>query len=97
MIGIGRRRWVGLACLLLAVAIAAIAVVDHRNKQSRANHAELEAWYCVHKGTRCGGPSAERIERHWNERQIAYEGAVAILAACGLACIALAGSTAEGT
>jgi hypothetical protein len=91
VISIGRRRWTGFACLLLAVVIAAIAVADHRNKQSRADHAQLEAWYCVHEGTRCGGPSAEGIERHWNERQIAYEAAVAILAGCGLAYLVLPG------
>jgi hypothetical protein len=37
------------------------------------NRAELSEWYCVHKGTRCGGPSSARIEDRWQQRQVAYE------------------------
>lgn len=83
-------RLIGLACLALAALTAAIAIGDHHNKQARMNRAELEAWYCTHKGTRCDGPSADRIERHWNERQVAYEASVAVLTVCGLGCITFA-------
>ena len=88
-----RTRLLGFACLLLAGLTAVVAVVDHHDKQTRVNQVELQAWYCTHKGTRCGGPSPERIERHWNERQVGYEVAVAILTACGVVCIALASIT----
>ena len=88
MSGLRRPRLIGLACLLLAALTAAIAIGDHRAKQARQDKAELQAWYCAHEGTRCAGPSSERIERRWNERQVGYEAAVAILTACGVVCIA---------
>ncbi len=61
------------ALLAAAVLVAGIAVVDHRNESGRGNHAELLEWYCSHDGTHCGGPSSASIERHWNERELAYE------------------------
>jgi hypothetical protein len=67
--------------------IGALAVLDHHVKTTRTNRAELLAWYCAHDGTHCGGPSAARIEARWNERQIAYECGVALLAAAGVVCI----------
>jgi hypothetical protein len=81
---------IGLACLFLAALTAAIAIGDHRDKQDRVNQAELDAWYCIHQDIRCGGRSPERIERRWNERQVGYEAAVAILTAGGVLFLALA-------
>jgi hypothetical protein len=72
---------VSLLCLALAGAIGLAAIADHRNKQSRALKAEVLEWYCVHDGTHCGGPSSERIETHWNNRQLGYEIAVSALGA----------------
>jgi hypothetical protein len=69
---------------LVLVAFGMIAVVDHRLKQSRVNHAELLEWYCAHRATRCGGPSADRIESHWSQRQVAYEWGIGLFALAGV-------------
>lgn len=71
-----RRYWAPLVGLALAGAIGLAATADHRNKQSRIGKAEVLAWYCQHDGTHCGGPSFERMEAHWNERELGYEIAV---------------------
>jgi hypothetical protein len=74
-------------CLALAFVTGVVAIGDHRNKQGRMNRAELAEWYCTHLDKRCGGPSSAIIERHWNERQRAYEvvvGSLAAIAALGL-------------
>jgi hypothetical protein len=83
-------RLFGLALVVLAFAVGTIAIVDHRLKQQRINHAELLEWYCVNQGTRCGGPDPDRIERRWNERQVAYESTVVLLTLAGVVCIVLA-------
>jgi len=85
---IRRPRAAGCGLIALALVIGLIAIADHTNKRARMNHAELLEWYCAHQGTRCGGPSSSAIERHWNERQTAYEILVSVLAAAGLALIA---------
>ena len=74
----------GFGLLLLAFVIGTIAVVDHRLKQSRVNHAELLEWYCTHTATRCGGPSADRIESRWNKRQVAYEWGIGLVTLAGV-------------
>jgi len=78
-----RRHLVPIVCLAVAGLIGVAAIVDHRWKQSRINHAELLEWYCQHRGTRCGGPSSESIEAHWNQRELGYE--IAVVALGGLA------------
>jgi len=70
-------------CLAAALVLCAVAVVDHRDKQARINHAQLLEYYCTHGGTHCGGPSWRTIEHHWQIRQYAYEGAVATLVLAG--------------
>ena len=80
----------GRGLLLLALVIGLIAIADHTNKTARSNHAELLEWYCTYRGTRCGGPSSASIERHWNERQMAYEVVVVVLAAGAVVCFASA-------
>jgi hypothetical protein len=82
---IGRRGLLGIACLAIAGLIGLAAIADHRNKNARSDSAELSEWYCQHEGTRCGGPSSERIEAHWNQRQLGYEIAVSVLGATGIA------------
>src|SRR6476659_1640150 len=74
-----RRDWVSLLCFALAGAIGLAAFADHRNKSSRMDTAEVLEWYCGHDGTHCGGPSSERIEAHWNQRELGY-----VIAATGL-------------
>jgi hypothetical protein len=80
-----------LAMVLVAAAvlIGIGAVVDHHAKQARINRAEIGEWYCLHRGTRCGGPSSDRIEARWNERQSAYEAVVVALGATAVARVVL--------
>jgi hypothetical protein len=82
--GVWRRYALAFVCFAATGLIVIGAILDHRWKQMRLNRAEISAWYCVHQGARCGGPSAARIERHWNERQLGYEIAAAGLAVAGL-------------
>jgi hypothetical protein len=86
-----RRYWAPLLCFALATTIGLAATTDHRNKQSRINKAEVQSWYCQHDGTHCGGPSFERIETHWNERELVYE--IAITGLGGFAILLLFGRT----
>jgi hypothetical protein len=79
-----RRHWVSLACLALAAVVSVAAIADHRNKTSRALKAEVLEWCCAHDGTHCGGPSSERIETNWNQRQLGYEIAVGSLGGAAL-------------
>jgi hypothetical protein len=62
-----------LALAAAAILVAGLGIADHTWKGRRGNRAQLREWYCVHQGTRCGGPSSAAIERHWNERELAYE------------------------
>jgi hypothetical protein len=64
-----------------------VAVVDHHEKGTRIDHAEVLAWYCAHDGTRCGGPSPARMEARWNQRQTAYEWGAALFGVAGLLCV----------
>jgi hypothetical protein len=73
-----------LASLLIGVA----AIGDHHWKRTRMNRAELDSYYCTHRGTRCGRGNPDRIEAAWNERQLGYEIAVAVTAATGLVLLA---------
>jgi hypothetical protein len=79
-----RRQLVGLACLAAAGLIGAGAIVDHRLKDARTDQAEVAEWYCSHLGTRCGGASSAGLEARWNQRQLGYEIAVAVLGAAGV-------------
>jgi hypothetical protein len=83
--GVGRRFALPLAFAAAAVVLAITAVVDHSWKQRRINHAEVAEWYCAHEGTRCGGPSSERIEAAWNRRQLGYEIGASSFGALGVA------------
>ncbi len=87
-VGVLRRHRLSIACYVLAGLIGVVAIADHQNKQQRANRAELAEWFCAHQGTRCGGPSSERIEAHWNVRQWGYE--IAVTGLAGLAVVRFA-------
>ena len=80
-----RRHLVSIVCLAAAGLIGVAAIIDHRNKQARIDRAHVAEWYCAHDGTRCGGPSSEKIEEHWNERQEGYE--IAVVALSGFALV----------
>src|SRR4051794_32253679 len=77
--GVFRRHLMPLICLGVAGVAGFAAVLDHHWKESRAHNAEVREWYCAHLGKRCAGPSSATIERHWNERELAYETLVVIL------------------
>jgi len=84
-----RRHRASLLCFALAVAIGLGAIVDRANKQSRMDSAEVLEWYCDHDGTHCGGPSSERIEADWNERELGCE--IAVVGLGGLAILLFVG------
>jgi hypothetical protein len=75
---------IATACLLVTALVGVAAIVDHRVKQDRMDRAEVSAWFCAHDGSRCRGPSAQGIESSWNERELAYEGVIAVLSGCAL-------------
>jgi hypothetical protein len=88
--GVLRRLALPLACFAAAGVIGVAAIADHVKKQARMDRAEVGEWYCAHEGTRCGGPSSDSIESHWNERQVGYEVAVSVLGAVGVVAFARA-------
>ena len=79
-----RQNRLSAACLAVAGLIGLGAIADHRDKQARINAAQLDAYYCTHHATRCGGPPWEHIESSWQERQNGYELVVAALGAFGV-------------
>ena len=83
-----RRHLLALVCLGAAGLIGVGAIVDRHVKQARIDRAELAEWYCSHQGTRCGGPSSDRIEARWNRRELGYEIAVGTLGALGVVLVA---------
>jgi hypothetical protein len=72
------------ACVAAALLIGIAAILDHRDKQRRITQAQIDAYYCRHVGTRCGGVPWQRIEEHWQTRQWIYEVAVVTLGGLGL-------------
>jgi len=74
-----RQNRLSLALFIVAGLIGLAAIADHRHKQVRINSAQLDAYYCTHHDTRCGGPSWTRIEDAWQQRQVGYELVVAAL------------------
>jgi len=57
---------------VLAGAIAAVAVADHRHKNARMGPANVASWYCHNRGQRCQEPQAEDIEGAWQKRERVY-------------------------
>jgi hypothetical protein len=78
----------GRRALALAVAalllIAVVAALDHAHKRTAGNEAQLAEWFCVHRGERCGGADSARIQRRWEERELGYKTAFALVAATGV-------------
>jgi len=73
--------------VLVVAALAVIAVVaqlDHAHKRTAANAAQVSEWYCEHRGERCGGPDSTRIQHRWEEREVGYKAAFALVAATGV-------------
>ena len=70
----------------VVVAVAALCVVaffDHRAKAARLQRAHVDGWFCVHRGTRCGGETPEAIESAWTKRETGYAAGAAFLLAQG--------------
>ena len=86
--GVLRRHRLSIACYVLAGTIGVVAIADHRNKPRRIESRRAPEWFCAHQGTRCGGPSSDRIEEQWNERQWAYE--IAVIGLAGFAVVRFA-------
>lgn len=88
MLRIARRHHASIICLALAATVGLVAIADHRNKQDRMNRAEHAEWDCAHKQVRCGGPSSNSIEVHWNQRQWMYQIVVVGLGGAAVALLA---------
>jgi len=69
--------------LTLFVAVGIAGIVDHHLKTKRMNRAEVSEWFCKHEQARCGGPSSQRIEDAWNERERGYLIALGVIAVAG--------------
>jgi hypothetical protein len=76
--------WLGLACLVSAAVLGAVAITDHHRKQQRINDAQVAAYFCRVQHTHCGAESWHKIEADWQTRQIMYEVAVVALGGLGL-------------
>ena len=85
LIGVLRNWRLAAACAALAAALCFVAVVDHRDKQRRIDRAQLDEYFCVHAGVRCGGPAWRTIEHRWQIRQYGYQAAVGVLVLTALA------------
>lgn len=88
MLRIARRHLISIICFALAATIGLAAIADHRNKQDRINRAYVGEWYCAHQHVRCGGPSTNSIEAHWNQRQWMYQIVVVSLGGAAVALFA---------
>jgi hypothetical protein len=76
----------GLVLVVAALAlIAVVAELDHSHKGAMGNAAQVSEWYCAHRGERCGGPDSDRIQHRWEEREVAYKTAFALVALSGVA------------
>jgi hypothetical protein len=80
---LGHRASAVVVTLAVLAAIAVTGIVDHAYKRHRMNQAEESEWYCEHKQTRCGGPSSQKIEDAWNERERGYQVALGVIALAG--------------
>jgi hypothetical protein len=69
-----------IALSAAAIVVAIVAVTDHHRSQARSNRVQLAEWYCDHKGTRCGGPSSERLHDAWENRELGYKVTEGVLA-----------------
>ena len=78
------RRFALTVVALAAIAVAVVAVTDHHRSRARSNRAQLAEWYCTHQGTRCGGPSSDRMHEAWENRELGYKVTEGTLAGAAL-------------
>jgi hypothetical protein len=76
-----RRVCAVVAALSLAgcAAVCAVAIVDHTHKHHERVAARRDAWFCQHRGTRCGRGDPVAIEAAWNDRERWYVGGAVAL------------------
>ena len=80
-----------LACALTALAVAPVAVLDHRHKLGVENAASIETWFCTHgRPERCRDFDVSAYERRWERREVVYESGFVVLGASALALGAVA-------
>ena len=86
----------GATAILIAALVAALAVGDHHRNGRRSHRADVDAWFCEHRLTRCDAVKPETLELRWEVRERGYEAlfGVAVLAAGFAAVSALRGRTA---
>ena len=74
-----------LACALTALAVAAIAALDHRHKLGVENEASIEEWFCAHgRPERCRDFDVRAYEQRWERRELVYETGFVVLGAGAL-------------
>jgi len=79
------HHWRGLTLVVAALAlIAVVAELDHSHKRAMGNAAQESEWYCAHRGERCDGPASNRIQHRWEQREIGYKAAFALVAVTGV-------------
>jgi hypothetical protein len=87
-----RATWLTLAFIasIVAATVVAIAVVDHRHKDSRVPTASLDEWYCRHRSTLCEREGVTALESSWSRRERIYKVAVMVSALTALTSLAVA-------
>jgi len=79
------QPWRGLALVVAVLAlIAVVAELDHSHKRAMGNAAQESEWYCDHRGERCDGPDSDRIQHRWEQREVGYKAAFALVAVTGV-------------
>ncbi len=76
--------------VLLAGAIAAAAVVDHRHERSLLPAANQASWYCQNRDLRCEEAQAEEVAAAWHRRERFYRAGFAVMLSIGLSASMLA-------
>ncbi len=64
---------VALAAAISVIAIALVAVVDHRHTRDQISRANIPGWFCKNRGSRCDEPQPGRIHDRWERRELTYK------------------------
>jgi hypothetical protein len=70
---LGVTSVVAVAAAVLLLGTATASFVDHRRYRERANHRELDEWYCEHLEQRCGRGESRAVEERWERRERVYK------------------------
>jgi hypothetical protein len=84
-----RMILVAVSLFILAGGLAAVAMVDHRQKNARMGPANEASWYCAHYGQRCQEPQAAEILDAWHRRERVYRVSFWALSLGGLTALVL--------